>query len=141
MSEETPSTVAGSDRHRGARFGLPPSGPGSAASFGRRLAALAVDAVLSVLVASLFTRPDAPRLWSAIVLFGVYAFFVGFFGQTPGMRLLGIACVRLADGRPLGLPRAALRALLLQALVPAVMLDPDGRGWHDRAAGSVVIRV
>ncbi len=117
------------------------TGPGSVASFGRRLVALAVDAVLSVLVASLFTRPDAPRLWSAIVLVGVYTFFVGFFGQTPGMRLLGIACVRVADGCRLGLGRAALRALLLQALVPAVIVDRDGRGWHDRAAGSVVVRV
>jgi len=120
--------------------GLPAAGSGAAAGFGRRLAALVVDGVLCVLVAALFTRPAAPRLWSALVLFVEYTFFVGLFAQTPGMRLLRIACVRIGTGGPIGIPRAALRATLLQLFVPAVMLDRDGRGWHDKAAGSVVVR-
>jgi uncharacterized RDD family membrane protein YckC len=119
---------------------LPASGPGSAAGFGRRFAALAIDSVLSVLVALLFTRPEPPKLWSAAVLFLAYTFFVGFFAQTPGMRLLRIGCVRISDGKPIGVPRAALRALLLQLLLPAAVMDRDGRGWHDRAAGSVMVR-
>jgi uncharacterized RDD family membrane protein YckC len=126
--------------YRGAGVGLPPSGPGSVAPTSRRIAALVVDCALSALVAAFFTRPEAPRLWSAVVLFVAYTFFTGFFGQTPGMRLLGIGCVRVADGRPLGVPRAALRALLLQLVFPAAIMNSDGRGWHDRAAGSVVVR-
>jgi uncharacterized RDD family membrane protein YckC len=122
------------------RLGLPESGPGSAAGFGRRLAALAVDGVLAALVAAVFTRPEPPGLWSSVVLVLSYTFFTGVYGQTPGMRLLGIGVVRVANGRPLGLPRAALRALLLQLLLPAVVMDADGRGWHDRAVGSVVVR-
>jgi uncharacterized RDD family membrane protein YckC len=43
------------------------------------------------------------------------------------------------DGRPVGLPRAALRTLLLVLLVPAVVTDRDGRGLHDKAAGTVVV--
>lgn len=120
--------------------GLPTSGPGAAAGFGRRLAALVIDGALCVLVAGLFTQPAAPRLWSALVLFAEYTFFVGLFAQTPGMRLLRIGCVRVGTGRPIGIPRAALRAALLQLLVPAVLLDRDGRGWHDRLTGSVVVR-
>ncbi len=121
-------------------WNLPESGPGSAAGFGRRLAALAIDCVLAALVAALFTRPEPPKLVSALVFFVAHAFFVGFFGQTLGMRLLGIGCVRVADGRPIGIPRAALRAILLQLVLPAAVADSDGRGWHDRAAGSVMVR-
>jgi uncharacterized RDD family membrane protein YckC len=136
----TSASGEASEDYRGAALGLPPAGPGSVASFGRRAAALAIDCVLSTLVALLFTRPEPPRLWSAGVLFIAYTFFIGFFGQTPGMRLMGIGCVRLSDGAPLGVPRAALRALLLQLLVPALVIDRNGRGWHDRAAGSIVLR-
>jgi uncharacterized RDD family membrane protein YckC len=110
------------------------------AGFGRRLAALAIDCVLSFGVALIFSRPLLPGIWSAIVLFAEYTFFVGFFAQTPGMRLLSIACVRLPDGGPIGLWRAAVRAALLQLLVPAVVRDSNGRGWHDRAVQSVMVR-
>ena len=110
------------------------------AGFGRRLAALIVDCVLAVLVAGAFTYPAAPRIWSAVVLFVSYTFFTGLFSQTIGMRLLRIGVVRVDGGGPIGIPRAALRALLLQLFVPAVILDKDGRGWHDRAAGSIVVR-
>jgi uncharacterized RDD family membrane protein YckC len=127
--------------HRGARLGLEPAGPGSAAGLGRRLVALIVDCALSALMAFVFTKPHPPSFWSAVVLVIEYTFFVGLFGQTPGMRLLGIACLRVRDGKPIGLVAAAIRALLLQLLVPAVIYDQDGRGLHDKAAGSVVVRV
>jgi uncharacterized RDD family membrane protein YckC len=110
------------------------------AGFGRRLAALLIDCVLAALVAGVFTYPAAPRIWSAVVLFVSYTFFTGLFSQTIGMRLLRIGVVRVDGGGPIGIPRAALRALLLQLFVPAVILDKDGRGWHDRAAGSIVVR-
>jgi uncharacterized RDD family membrane protein YckC len=105
---------------------------------GRRLAAVTIDWVLSLLVAGLIFRDSF--LGPPIVFFAEYTFFTGLFGQTPGMRLLGLACVRVEDGRPLGLARAALRAFLLNLVIPAVVYDKDGRGLHDRAAGSVVVR-
>ena len=113
---------------------------GQPATFGRRFAAVTVDWLLSFLVAGLFTTGATPGLWVTAVFFLEYTFFTGLFGQTPGMRLLGLACVRLDDGRPLGLARAAQRAFLLNLVVPAVIFDKDGRGLHDRAAGSVVVR-
>jgi uncharacterized RDD family membrane protein YckC len=136
------STPASRERteHRGAGLGFPASGPGSVAGLGRRFGALVIDCLLAALVASVFTRPDPPKLWGAVVLFLAYTFFTGVFGQTVGMRLLGIGCVRVTDGQPIGIPRAALRALLLQLLFPAAVLDQDGRGWHDRLAGSVMVR-
>ncbi len=113
----------------------------AAVSFGRRLAALIVDCVLSVGVAALFSRPDPPGLLSAAVFFVAYTFFIGLFAQSPGMRLVGLRCVSASEGDRIGLPRAALRAALLQLVVPAVFTDSRGRAWHDRAADSVVLRV
>jgi uncharacterized RDD family membrane protein YckC len=40
-----------------------------------------------------------------------------------------------------GIPRAALRTLLLCLVIPAVVFDPDQRGAHDKAAGTVVVRL
>ena len=39
-----------------------------------------------------------------------------------------------------GLLRAAARTALLLLVVPAVVQDGDGRGLHDRAAGTVIVR-
>jgi len=118
-----------------------PSEPLAVASFGRRLAALIVDCVLAAGVAALFSQPDPPGLLSALVFFLAYTFFTGLFAETIGMRLLGLQCLRWPDGARLGLLRAASRTLLLQLMVPALLVDAAGRGWHDRAVGSVVIRV
>jgi uncharacterized RDD family membrane protein YckC len=110
------------------------------AGFGRRLGALVIDSVLAVMVAAAFTYPAAPRLWSAAVLIVSYTFFTGLFSQTIGMRLLGIGVVDVISGRPIGLVRAAVRTLLLQLVLPAAILDRYGRGWHDRATRSIVLR-
>jgi uncharacterized RDD family membrane protein YckC len=56
------------------------------------------------------------------------------------MRLLGLRVVRLGAGGRLGLLRAILRFALLCLLIPAVITDRDGRGLHDKAAGTAVVR-
>jgi uncharacterized RDD family membrane protein YckC len=103
----------------------------------RRFGALMVDWLLCLLVAGFLDR--FPNNWAPFVLIIEYAFFIGIFGQTPGMRLTRIACVSIVDGRPIGIPRAFLRGVLLALLVPALIMDRRRRGWHDRAAGSIVI--
>jgi uncharacterized RDD family membrane protein YckC len=103
----------------------------------RRFGALMVDWLLCLLVAGLFDRFQSS--WAPLVLVVEYAFFVGLFGQTPGMRLVRIACVSIVDGRPIGILPALLRGILLALLIPALLLDRQRRGWHDRAAGSIVI--
>ncbi|MGH3428850.1 MAG: RDD family protein [Mycobacteriales bacterium] len=110
------------------------------AGFGRRLGALAIDCAACAGVAALFTRPDPPGLLSAAVFFVAYTGFVGIFAETLGMRLLGLRCIRFSGGGRLGLFRAALRTMLLQLVVPALLINPEGRGLHDRAADSVVVR-
>jgi uncharacterized RDD family membrane protein YckC len=102
-----------------------------------------VDWVLCSLIAGFFGRLPSP--WPPVVLIVEYAFFVGLFGQTPGMRMARIQCVSFAVAASaagigvIGVPRAALRALLLCLVVPGLIMDKNRRGLHDRAAGSVVL--
>jgi uncharacterized RDD family membrane protein YckC len=103
----------------------------------RRFGALLVDWLLCLLIAGLFA--PLPNNWAPFVLIVEYGFFVGLFRQTPGMRVTRIACVSYPGGGAIGIGRALLRGLLLALLVPAIILDPQRRGWHDRAAGSIVI--
>ena len=132
---------------RGTRLGLPPDGPGSLAPTGPRIAAFLADLVLSSLVAALFTAPQLPRLWSLLAFGCSYVFFGATFGQTPGMALLRLGLGRVdvpaVEGIPVraGLGRVALRTVLLILLVPAVVIDADGRGLHDRVTGTAVVRL
>ncbi|OMQ15558.1 transporter [Modestobacter sp. VKM Ac-2676] len=127
-------------RTRGAALGLPATGQGSLASFGQRVAQYLIDAVAAALIAGLFTAPEAPRLWS-LLSFGVLTVLsLVLAGQTPGMRVMGL---RLAHPNPSGrvaLWRAAVRTALLVLLIPALVVDADGRGMHDRLTDTAVIR-
>jgi uncharacterized RDD family membrane protein YckC len=114
--------------------------PLEVASFGRRLGALLIDWLLCTLVAGLLVADLRRNPWPQLGVFVVaHAFFVGLFGQTPGMAVLRLRCVAFADGGAPGIPRALLRAVLLALVIPAMVTDGDGRGLHDRAAGSIVI--
>lgn len=133
-------TQPSQERARGAALGLPRTGPGSLASFGQRVVAFVVDALLAALVAGLLTAPELPRNWSLLAFALITVVFLVLAGQTPGMRLLGL---RLAHPRPearLALWRAVARTGLLVLLVPALVVDSDGRGLHDRWTGTAVIR-
>ena len=120
---------------------------GEAASTGRRAAAFAVDALGSGLIARLVDPIDttgtvsiADGVTPVAVLAVVTIVGLLLAGTTPGMWLFGLRVVRLDDGGRPGLVPAALRTALLVLLVPAVITDRDGRGLHDRAAGTVVVR-
>lgn len=109
------------------------------ASFGSRFGALLIDWAVCSLVGSLFVDSLRTNPWPPLlVLVVAHAFFVGLFGQTIGMALARIRCVSFADGGAIGIPRALLRGVLLALVIPAMISDGDGRGLHDRVAGSVV---
>lgn len=127
-------------RWRGERFGLPESGVGSAAPLGRRAGAFFLDIVLSALVAGLFTVPEPPRLWSLPVWALITVIPVSFLGFTPGMAVTGIWVTRLRRPGMVGVWRALVRCVLTFVLVPVVLWDLDGRAWHDRLTGTVVVR-
>ena len=76
---------------------------------------------------------------------GYAVWFVGAAGRTPGMARFGLRAVA-ADGSALGFAGAISRwgAVLVAALplglgLAWAALDPDGRGLHDRLAGTRVV--
>ncbi len=133
--------------HRGKRLGLPAEGRGSVASFGARLAALLVDIAAATLIGRVLQPIDVDTVSAAdsagpsIVFVVATVIGLALAGQSPGMRLVRLRVVPLqGDPARLGLGRALLRTLLLLLLVPALVSDRDGRGLHDKAAGTVVVR-
>ncbi|GAB3281659.1 RDD family protein [Parasphingorhabdus pacifica] len=127
-------------RWRGERLGLPESGTGSVAPTGRRALAFFIDIVLGFLVAGLFTAPDLPMNWSLAAWFVITVIPVSLFGVTPGMAMVGIWVARVDGQTMVGPVRAIGRAVLTVLLIPAVLWNLDGRSWHDRLTGTVVVR-
>jgi uncharacterized RDD family membrane protein YckC len=123
----------------------PESGPGSVAHFGARLLAFLVDGVLAdvigIIVNGGYHTSDKQNLSVFVAFLLIEVVFVTLAGQTPGMRVAGVGVVR-QDGQ--GRPRlrwVLLRTLLLAVVAPALVIDQDGRAMHDRAAGTVMLRV
>jgi uncharacterized RDD family membrane protein YckC len=128
------------DRVRGASLGLPATGRGSLATFGSRGVAFLVDALGSAFIAGLFTAPHLPGNWSLVAFAVLTVGSLVLFGQTPGMRLLGLRLAHPRQGQRLAVWRAVVRTALLMLLVPALVVDADGRGLHDRLTDTAVVR-
>jgi uncharacterized RDD family membrane protein YckC len=133
---------------RGQRLGLPESGAGSLSTTGVRLGAFLVDAIASSLVAALFVQGShrhgatahLPGSWSLIPLAVDYLVGMLVGGRTLGMYLVGLRVIRVDRVSAVDPGRAALRTVLLFALIPAVIWDRDGRGLHDRLTDTAVVR-
>ncbi|GAA4546802.1 RDD family protein [Pseudonocardia xishanensis] len=141
----TTGSPSGSESsYPGERFGVPESGVGSVAGFGRRLAGVTVDWLLSYALTLAILGMDALGgttigWWVWLVWFVVTVVPTALFGMTPGMVALGIRVARVDMAPTVGF-RAVLRTVLLGVVIPAVIRDADGRGWHDRATQTIVIR-
>jgi len=124
---------------------VPTVGPGSVAGFGTRLLAALIDGALANLLAIAIdggykqTHTHTVEVTVAFLL--IELFFVGIFGQTPGMRVLGIGVLRSDRQERATFGWVALRTVLLAAVIPAVITDQSGLAMHDRAAGTATIRV
>lgn len=128
----------------GGRLDLPREGSGSVAGYGRRLLALFVDWVLSLLVVALVGAAagwgQGTRSLVTLAVFGVATWVLtALMGATAGKRLCGVRVARL-DRRPVGIGWALARTALLILVVPALLWDRNYRGLHDRVAGTVVVR-
>ncbi len=134
-------------RYRGQSIGLPPSGPGSLAPTGRRVAAFVLDLLAATLVAAPFVHhPDRsglaahlPGQWSLIPFALDYLLGLLLAGRTLGMYLTGLRVVRVDARLAVGPVRALIRTALLIALLPALVADQDFRGLHDRLTATAVI--
>ncbi|MGA5816378.1 RDD family protein [Kitasatospora sp. NPDC094028] len=129
--------------HRGERLGLPKEGSGSIAGPGRRIGALFVDGWLVAMISyGLLAKGDASEanLWTSPLYFVMAALLLSTTGTTLGKRLFGLRVVRLDGGRAT-IPQVLLRTLLLCLVVPPLVWDRDTRGLHDKAVGTVEVRI
>jgi uncharacterized RDD family membrane protein YckC len=138
----------GPDGWLGKSLGLPREGANAVAPFSARLMAFVVDVLASSLVGALITsqinHPSGTtrQLVAYGVLFVEHVLMVALTGQTFGMRLLGLKVLRLRDVSTVpGFLTALLRTVpLLLSIGLTGFFTRDGRGLHDVAAGSVVVR-
>jgi len=124
------------EKYPGEKFGLPERGSRSVAGMGRRLLALLIDWLASMVVALVIFQSAG---WT-LAVFGVEVYLLtALTGLTVGKRLLGLRVARL-DGKPVGFWWSLVRTILLLTVIPPLVTDRDLRGLHDRAANTIVIR-
>jgi len=131
--------------HPGRRLGMPRRGPGSIAPFGRRLAAIFLDwTMCQILAFGLFRVPfgeAGPGSWVPLGLFALEnVLLVGTIGSTFGQRVLEMRLISMSGGRAAP-GQVLIRTFLLCLAVPALIWDRDGRGLHDKGAGTVLVRL
>ena len=141
----------------GGQPGGHPGGQGQPATMGNRLLAKLIDALIIAVpfaLLILWTQPansSTPETWIYVVAIAAQlayeTYYVGVRGATIGKRMRGIRVVDEQSASLLG-PRRAFVRSLVQALSNFALyagywspfLDrPKLRGWHDKAAGDVVV--
>ncbi|WP_298252868.1 RDD family protein [uncultured Arthrobacter sp.] len=122
----------------GQRLGRPESGPGSIARFGPRAGALLIDWALCSLISAAFFDYDAVA--TLAVFLAEQVLLVGFFGYSIGHRVLRMQ-VQTLDGKPAGYLTALIRSVLLCLVIPALIIDVDQRGLHDRVRRTGLFRI
>ena len=131
------ATSKKTEAYPGQHLGLPERGPGSVASMPRRVVALFIDWLLSMLIAYWLTKS---QFWT-IAVFAVEVYILtALGGSTVGKRLVGIRTVRIGGG-PIGFGWALVRTAILLTVVPPLLTDRDLRGLHDRASDTIVVRI
>lgn len=124
--------------------GLPVSGPGSPAGWGRRFAALVIDWIIANVVAVVFAGGDVYEAGSGRSWLPLLCWFVlvtaatAFTGASTGQWMMRLRVVRL-DRRPVGLWRAAVRTALIVLVIPPLIFDQNRRGLHDMAVITAVV--
>jgi len=132
MTSENPQRWAGD------RLGLPQSGSASLAGMPRRILAIFIDWGIAWLFSIAFFSGSNDF---TLLAFGVMQWLlVATLGYSVGMRVCSIA-VRRLDGLWNGFWRSLIRTVLLLLVIPVAVWDADNRGLHDKAAGTVLVRI
>ncbi|MBP1325186.1 putative RDD family membrane protein YckC [Leucobacter exalbidus] len=123
----------------GERLGLPAEGQRSVGRIGRRFAAIAIDWALASLPAYLLIGGPYAAWWQLAIFAGMQIIFIPTIGGSIGHRLLGMRVLPIAGGW-VGIWRPLVRTVLLCLVIPVAVWDSDERGFHDKIAGTVLIR-
>ena len=142
------SAAGAGAEYPGQRLGLPREGAGSIGRVGRRILGVLVDWTLCTFIAFgvfdvplPFTRTAGSGAWITLAIFALEnLLLVGTLGYTIGHRVVSLQ-VRSINGRPATPLQALVRTVLLCLFLPAMFWDRDGRGLHDRTAGTVIVRL
>lgn len=126
-------------RWPGERLGLPERGAGSVARFGRRLIAVIIDWALAAIPAYLLIGGSRPELWNLLIFALLQMIFIPTIGGSIGHRLCGMRVASISGGW-VGLWRPVVRTVLLCIVIPLLVWDSDQRSFHDKIAGTVLIR-
>ena len=120
------------------------------AGFWERMGAAFLDMVLVGILMGLVSNLPGPLRHPPMVFLVALAYFAGMWAwksTTVGGVVLGLKVVRL-DNQPMSFLVALVRGLAAAFSVVVFFLgflwiawDPEKQGWHDRIAGTVVIRL
>jgi uncharacterized RDD family membrane protein YckC len=140
----------------GAATGVPPAAAVGLLAFPRaafkeRFAAFVLDIIVIVILAQILNLDNGPSgVAERLMLILSLAYHVSFW-TWKGTTLGGIICqlrVVRTDGGPLKFPEALVRGLtgIFSILVVGlgflwVIRDPERQSWHDRVAGTYVVKV
>lgn len=129
--------VVAEDYWPGKKFGLPQDGPRSTPTYLRRVAGLGIDWTLAVVLSVLFFDYNG---WWTLALFVLLNVVGGLLlAGSPGHLLAGIRIAPIKGGA-LGLIAPLVRPLLIALVIPALIVDEDQRGVHDRLVGTILVR-
>ena len=90
--------------------------------------------------AQLAAAMQRQSLFTLVIFVAMQWLGIVAIGGSIGHRIMGL-CVVTVRGGWVGLWRPLVRAVLLALVVPAVVWDSDQRGFHDKIAGTVLLRV
>ncbi|ONM48684.1 RDD family protein [Nocardia donostiensis] len=124
----------------GEQLGLPKEGAGSLPGMARRIAALFLDWMISLGLSAAIEGGMPNSSLTLLIWFVIGVGAVALFGFTPGQYFLRLRVIRIDAPVTVGFVRALARQVLLVFVVPALFTDADGRGMHDRATGTAVVR-
>ena len=137
-------TVPAAAEYPGQSIGLPQSGRGSLATWGARIAALAIDWGASMIVATFLfgvgvLREGGWKAWMILAVFFVQStVLTALTGSSFGQLLARIGVHRL-DGERLGWLRAIARAAMISVVLPTVVVGAERRALNDLVLGTVVV--
>jgi uncharacterized RDD family membrane protein YckC len=121
----------------GKKFGLPPEGKRSTPTYLRRVLGLAIDWGIAVAVSIVFF--DYNGLWTLAIFILLQMLGGLLLAGSPGHLLTGMRIAPIRGGA-LGIFPPLIRPLLVALVIPAVMVDEDQRGIHDRLVGTILVR-
>jgi uncharacterized RDD family membrane protein YckC len=128
----------------GERFGLPKQGTGSAARMGRRIVALMIDWVAAILVTHLafpgLVYGSGDYGAATLGIFAAHVFLLtATTGASFGYKIVGLRLISISPA-PITFLKVLTRTALLCLAIPALIWDRDGRGLHDKAVGTIIMR-